>query len=905
MVTFNSKWLRCGLAGLGLALTVAAAPVPDSDITSLETELAAIGSGKSAVEMRMACKSVIRQGKSLLEAHPDAPNRFRVLGIIFQVQKRLFGLENSDRNRTELFATCQELAQAPNEYAALRLEADLLLSERDLAAKEASLQERAEALKAIIDRYRDTPAEAKSLMMAAMIAPKLEANELEDEIIENLNQRFADDPTVIEFIQKNLRVGRLDVVFSGTFTRVDGAVIRFPNDRLGHLCLMVFWSKQSPGFEQYLKQVQEQQALYPNIFDVFSFNLDELPDAGAATLRSLGLEWTVMRLPGGRQSQTYRTYAQKDPLGILVNAFGHAVLAPAVVRQDAFKIDDARVSHDRYLAQLQSLFIGDFLVTDPVSPFDPALPPELKMIPLQADAPAPPGLQRTAASVPEATLRAIQSCFTPPPFRYRLTSAAALANYTKAEQLCRDALQQHPQAPDLWVVRNRRIIALLGKWNLTGDPQHLEQAVAESRAALTPGLPAAAGVVPRFCLAKQALRQDDAQPEPVLSALVQESGAPASAFAAASMLALDAQSKELHERYRSRFMAAPYDGNPALWSFISFLRDRYHRYHLLQGISYDKRSVRGYIINHSGTPPTDRLPAIELKTLDGQTLSLPKDTNGQLTLLVFVEPPDVIKKEVELDSKKRPIKSPSVAGLESALGLANSHINKELKVIPAFLCDDPNKIRAMMEAEGLKCEAAMVPGGLANPLVQRLGILSADRIANIFLLRRDGTIEWQTSGLGYKTDHGGGFAMNMAMKVHTEICEVETGYETLRQRDFKRAVSLFSGPFPPDRRDHFQWDGPRFHGRALAHMGLKEWDAALADIDAAIAAHNNGDAKTGPCEILKEMRLVRALILEQLGRKLEAEAERKLAAAPTAPHRPSPYEVFQNKLTALRRDRWK
>jgi hypothetical protein len=358
---------------------------------------------------------------------------------------------------------------------------------------------------------------------------------------------------------------------------------------------MVFWSKQSPGFEQYLKQVQEQQALYPNIFDVFSFNLDELPDAGAATLRSLGLEWTVMRLPGGRQSQTYRTYAQKDPLGILVNAFGHAVLAPAVVRQDAFKIDDARVSHDRYLAQLQSLFIGDFLVAGWESSFAP-------------------------------------------PFRYRLTPAEALAHYTKTAQ------QQ--QATD------RRIISLLGMWNLTGDPKHLDQAVEESRTASSPDL------VTRFCLAKHALRQGDAKPEAVLSALVQESGGAPAAFAAAAILALEAQSKELHEFYRGKFFDAAADTNPALWPVASFLRDRYHRYHLFKGnfTKPEDRGVRSYIVNLSAAPSTERLPTIELKTLDGKTLSLPKDTNGKLTLLVFIESPDVVETKVELDARGKPIK---------------------------------------------------------------------------------------------------------------------------------------------------------------------------------------------------------------------------------------------------------
>ena len=46
-----------------------------------------------------------------------------------------------------------------------------------------------------------------------------------------------------------------------------------------------------------------------------------------------------------------------------------------------------------------------------------------------------------------------------------------------------------------------------------------------------------------------------------------------------------------------------------------------------------------------------------------------------------------------------------------ALELAERHVNKELDVVAAFLCDDPAKAQAMMKVEGWTCRAAMVPGG--------------------------------------------------------------------------------------------------------------------------------------------------------------------------------------------------
>jgi len=878
----------------------ATAPIPKTKIAALAAKLAEKTERISSVRRRLAIKSVVREGEALLGAYPAAPNRFRVLGIVLQSQKRLLQLENSARNRAALFDTCDKLAEAPDAYSHLRLEADLLISDRDLAANDATLDERAKALAAIVERYRDTPAEAKSLKMAALIAPKLDAPALETELFNALSERFSGDPTVIEFIQKNLGLRRLAVVFSGTFARVDGTTIRFPVDRMGHLCFMVFWSKETPGFEPYLKQVDQFQAQHPGLFDIFSFNLDELPDSGKALLRELELDWTVMRLPGGRKSQTFRTYAQKAPLGILVNAFGRALLSPMVVRPRKFSIRSDRLSDDRYLAQLQSLFIGDFLVTDPKGSLNPALPPELKMIPTRAGAKDQPRLNRTAESVPAETLRAIQACFTPPPFRYRLARATALVNYEKAEKLCRDAIKRHPDAPDLWIVRNRRMIALLGMWNLAGEPKHLEHAVRESRASLAAKLPPGAETVPRFCLAKEALRRGDSEPKSVLSDLMRETGgpnAPGSALAAAAILALDAQSREQHDLYRGRLLKAPDDGNPMLWPVTSFLRNRYHTCRLLRA-NYVRRelswSLRGWVVAHGAPPTRDRLPELELKALDGRTLKLPQDAAGRLTFLLFIEPP--------ADKTKTELPRETISTMEYAVRLRDHHVNKEVDVVAAFLCDDAQRVEALMKANAWTCRATMVSGGLDNPLVRRLGILSADRMANVFVLRRDGAVAWQVSGLRYRDEFNYPFAVYLAIRVHAEICDVEVGYRALAQGDFRKAARYFATPFVSVRDQRYRWAVPRLHGRALAHMGMKQWDAALADIDVAIEGHRVGFhyGKAGPCDTMAEMRLVRATILNQLGRKEEAAAERKAAAVPASAHHTTPYGLFHAKLKKLR-----
>ena len=929
--TAGLAWFLCsGALIFGQDPATPAARIPAKEIGALQQELAEAGGASSSTRQRRAYKSVVRDGEELLDNSPAAPNRWRVLEIVFQSQKRLLGLENSEDNRSALLATSAKLAKAPDEYAELRLEADLLLSEQRLSAKNADVKERAEALAELIERYRGTPAEAKSLMMAARIAPKLQAFELQKRIADALGERFAGDPSVIEFRRQQLGLARQDVLFVGTYTRVDGVVLRFPADLMGRQSVMVFWSRKTEGYEAYLKMIKKVQDELPGQFEVFSFNLDELPDAGASALKALGFNWTVMRLPGGKKSQAFRTYGINDPVGFLVNAYGHALLAPASLNaaeqvklgvrgiQMGMATLERRLDDPRFLSQLQSLFVGDVLVTEPDGPLDAALPPELKMVPKGSGKEASAKLARTADSVPVETLRAIQECFTPVPFRYRLKTAEALANYEKAEKLCGEAVRKNPVAPDLWIVRNRRIIALLGMWNLTGEPKHLEQAAREARASLAAKLPPGADIVPRFCLAKEALRQGDSAPESVLQDLIEKTGgaeAPSSAHAAAAILALNANARDLHDRYRATLLAAPDGGNPLLWPMVSFLRDRTHSYRLLKGnyINKERGSVRSYMINHGAPPMSELLPTVTLKTLDGRTLSLPQETNGKMTLLVFVEPSAEPDAEFPIDVGEGEDKKPHHHFIQFACDLADRHVNKDVTTIAAFLSEDGERINALMKTRELSCQAAIVPGGLANPMVRRLGVVSADRIPNVFLLRRDGSIAWHASGLPYGDAEK--FVHLLAAKVHIETCEVETACEVLEKGNFKEAARLFGGPYLPWNPDRYGWRSPRYHGQTLAYMGLKEWDAALESIEKAIDAQKlryfsgrrdknpaiwRKEAATvtinNPDDTLVELWAVKAEILDKLGRRDEAAQMRKRAAEPARADDSSPYKSTHERL---------
>lgn len=750
------------------AQDAAPANIPKTRIAALEADLPKNDKRTSPVRKRRACKTVVRDAEHLLESYPDAPNRYWVLGVMLQTQKQLLTLESSDRNRDALFDICERLVKAPDDYADLRLEADLLLSERELSLKNADVKTRAEALTELLQRYRDTPGEAKSLMIASQIAPKLDAVDLEKQISRTLDERFAGDLDVIQWRRGRRDYSYFPVVFTGTFTRADGASLTFPIDGVGHTCLMYFWSQKTPDIETHHAAVKELQSRFPEQLDVFSFNVDELPDAGEKILRTLGLDWTAMRLPGGRKSQTYRVFATRDPIGVRVNAHGHAFLRSPLTETTPMEqnFDDVR-----FLSQLQSLFVGDFLVA--------STDPDNKPV-------------RTAESVPTETLVAIQACFIAAPLRYRLTRAEAMANYEKAEELCRDAITQYPKAPDLWLVRNRRIIALLGMWKLTIEPKHLEAAAEEARAALAANPPRGADVAPRFCLARQSLRQGDSISQQVLSALIEATGAtnaPVSAYAAAAILAIDVNSRELHAKYREMLLNKD-NSDPAMWPVVSFLQDQNHRYRLFKPNLYfpptmARRLERAALRRNAGVAEPTLLASgplqAEFKTPTGGIVKLPQATDRKATLLMFVEPPAdadadlpaLINGKTTEDARGNKKEVPGV--MQRTFELADEHAGK-VKVIAAFLTDDEKRVQSLMKKNEWPCQAVIVPGGLTNPLVRRLGILSADRVPNIALVRPDGTIVWTLSGIVHPQVRSEGegewqYGIHLGMKSNIERYE--------------------------------------------------------------------------------------------------------------------------------------
>ncbi|MFT6241695.1 MAG: hypothetical protein ACJAQT_003794 [Akkermansiaceae bacterium] len=816
-----------------------AGAISGDEIVALNAKLTEAGESASSARKKLAIRRVIRATEALIKKNPGAPNRYEVLNILFRSQQVLFSLDDSAANRETFLATCEKLAAAPNEYAALRLDADLLLTQAKSAREGGDTHARSDALRPLVKRYRDTEVEAKVIRIAIIMSLELGNTKLVNDLREVVAQRFPGDMDLINFQREKLAGQVFGAPFIGTFVRGDGKTVRFPMDFLGTTTVLYCWSKENKGLEDlkalaaaWKKAKVEMKA--DGRFQFVSMNMDDLPDAGEGILRGLGLDWQALKMPDGQDNPIYQTYLKRDtPTILIVSPTGYVALYQSGGRSDRTyerRLQSMMSSgwvRARYSSQLQSVFAAEFLVMDPQGDFDPAKPAEYKAI-SSGDATKEDKLPRTAASVPEDKLHAIQACFIDPPLRYRTPYDQVIVNYEKADALCRAAIAAHPKAPDLWIVRNRRISALMGLWKTRGDQEAFASAVAEANEAVESNYPPGTDVVARLCLARQELRAAESDPQAIIKNFIKAAGgaqASGPALTAASLLALDTGDRLQHDQSRRSFLDKHAD-DPAMWTATAFLLDRYHRYWqyhppFMAGWTYGRR--QGHFLGIGTPEDAQRSFKTELKTLDGETVKIPESSDGKWTVISFAS--------TAADS----------GYLQRYVVPLENRPFKDINLIAAVLDDDAEAARKVLE-EKKKPDTfptLLVPGGLKNPIVRKLGILAEDTRANILILRPDGSIAVALSALSMASK---GNVVQNVIELHDE----KMVDEALARKDLDEAKRLAFAYAPVEvptpagekKKKPVKISVPHLRSRAKVYQAMGNLKAAYADAEEAYLAVN-------------------------------------------------------------------
>lgn len=837
------------IAGLGLAAPRGhAQEVPgEAAIARLDTALAEAKGASSDARKRLGVRRVIRDAQELIKSRADKPERFPALEFLFRAQQQLIAMDDDPQHRAALMETCRELIKAPDEYAHLKFQADLLLSQAELARKGASAEQRAAALRPVVERYVGTSEGAKVLRVAMVMALELGDVRLVADLREMMARRYAADHEMIQFQRERLGGQVLGAPMVGTFQRSDGRTACLPMDILGRATMVAFWSKEDGGLD-FIKGLaaasKEAADELQGRLDFVSINLDDLPDAGESIIRGCGVNWPVLHLPGGREHPIYKAYTQTDPKTMDVTPTGQTALVMSGVGRvrvteegtpDFHRYFGAALSNGwsdlEYAMQVAALMAGDFLVHDPLE-FDPSQPPELKAAAVGGEVKP---LPRTTASVPEEVLAEIQNVLSPPPRRYSMSYSEADAAYARLAKLCRQAIVAHADAPDLWIVRNRLIVAHLGRWKMTGDLAHFEAAVAEARAAMEKGYPEGCEVVARFCLARAALREGGDKSGELIDGYVAGQGgekAPGAVLATALLLALDVADRMRVEELRERILAQ-HTEYPMMWAFSTALLDRHHSYWMFQvpftaGWSYGRRE--GYFTRRGETEPVERMLSAELQTTGGKVLRIPQDLKKQWTLIAFGQP-------APWANKRDDILPPSPQReLHRMLSFAAGRPSQDVEVLFVSFGGDPEVCRSELAANRspVECQVATLPGGADHPMVQRLGLIDLEHKHNLLLLRQDGRIGGVVTGLG----HAGSDALTNTILREDELA-VEALIEAGKLEEAKSRILALVPVYDPEAVDERgrklrepQYNAAQLRARAKVYLALGELDKALADAEA-------------------------------------------------------------------------
>jgi hypothetical protein len=822
--------------------------IPGDEIEELNTKRIEAGKAASAARKKLAIRRVIREAEALIKKHPSSPNRYEVLSILFRSQQMLVGLDKSSTNRKAFLATCEKLAAAPNEYAALRLDADLLLTQAESARKGGDSHARSNALRPLVERYRDTEVEAKVIRIAMIMALEFGNNRLVNDLRKVVAERMPGNLDLINFQRDKLAGQVFGAPFIGSFEWGDGKAARFPMDFLGTTTAVYFWSKEEGGLED-LKELAE--AWKTNISDsevaaagrfrFVSVNLDDLSDAGESILRSHGLDWPALRMEGGKENPIYKAYCRFHPRVLRISPTGYAAMyltssrAGRGYERNLQSWLARQWTRADYNSHLQSIFAGEFLIIPTEDSFDPAAPPELKATVTKESA-AFKKLKRTDSSVPEEQLKEIQACFIAPPVRYLAPFEQVLENYEKADVLCRKAISSHPNAPDLWIVRNRRIVALLGLWKLKSEYRYFASAVEEAKATMKAELPPGTDVIARFCLARESLRKTDVDTESVIRDFAQVGGGKASGpeLAAAALLALDVADRKLHEEYRRAYLDA-YAEHPSMWTSTAFFLDRYHRYWMyhppfVAGWTYGRR--QGHFLGIGEPEDASRTLNIELKTLDADTVRFPKEGEEKWTVVSLVS-------------------SAEQSGyLARYAKFAGERPFDDLNLLSAVLDDDANATRKFLESQKSPnpFPTLLVPGGLSHPVVKKMGIIVDGedvernrKTTNLLLLRPDGSIALALSGLTMRFNKA-----NVIQNV-IEMNDEKMVNEALARGDLDEAkrLAFAHAPVeqlpPPDAPRNWKPKKisiPHLRSRAKVFLAVGELESAATDAEQVYLAVN-------------------------------------------------------------------
>jgi hypothetical protein len=677
-----------------------AADIPESRLKRLQSKLQEAHALDSTLEQRRAYKNVIRDAEDLVERYRRSPERFKLVAMMFDSQKMLYTIQETEANQEALLGTAETLLEAPDEYASLRVEADMLMLQIKLAASKATPEQSALAIAEFADRYRGTTAEATSLMLAATTTFDLGNDILLEALRKTLAKRFAHEPDVSAFMRERF-AAKSDVNLRGIFKRAGGGEMSFP---IGRPYIVCFWSQDTPLLDEKIADIKQLQERMKGELPVYSFNLDETSDGGKRALQRLKLDWVPLVLPDGTENAVYRSSGGSNLFAtIVIDAYGQGAINVAGGRGHGrtpsvpvSKRYEAATRYPRQSALLRSLCIGDYLIP---------------------------------SNTPPASAKQVL-----PPGRYRMTVADEMAQYQAIEKACGEYIAENAEADKLWQVHNRQTIAMMTHWRLTGDTGHLARAVKLATATLDLKPPKEGLVVPVLCVTKHALQDPDVKAGVVIDSFIEATGgdeAPGIAHAAALMLSLETHSVDQYLKHREALLVK-HANDRQTWPVSSLLLDDATAARLFAG------ALPGKGENLADAVMDKRPFTANWTAIDGSKVTLPAN-DEVVRILLFIEE--------TADSKASDMQKRIVAPLVKTVA---DRAIKNVELIGVFR-GEAEKATALLKQSKWAFKAVALTDSDWSKATRQYGLFAPDQTPNAIVVHPDGGMMLALTGASPET----------------------------------------------------------------------------------------------------------------------------------------------------------
>ena len=214
---------------------------------------------------------VIRLGEGAIAEYPEAENLIIVRSLMLPAAAFLNYRQRSPESRGRLLDVADGIL-ATDAPAQVKLPADAMRARTMLGDPGV---DKAGALRGLADRYAETDVAAEALLNAAILANMEQLIDLRDELADTLQADHADNGRAASFL---LSLGR-DVPFSAALTKLDGTTLTLPDDLLGKVVVVEFWTVGCPSC---VRAMPHMKSLYENNkhqgLEVVGISLDDPED---------------------------------------------------------------------------------------------------------------------------------------------------------------------------------------------------------------------------------------------------------------------------------------------------------------------------------------------------------------------------------------------------------------------------------------------------------------------------------------------------------------------------------------------------------------------------------------------------------------------------------------------------